>query len=68
MTGLEFRSLRRLAGLTQEQTARVLEVTHRTVMRWEHGETRISSLNSEGIRARLLKQLFSAQERTDSES
>lgn len=59
MTGTEFRTLRRLAGLTQEQAARELKVTHRTILRWEHGDTRIRALWSEAIRSKLLKIAFS---------
>lgn len=68
MTAQEFRQLRRLAALTQEQTARVLDVTNRTVLRWEHGDTRIGLLRAEAIRARLLRIAFSAGERTISET
>jgi len=68
MTNVEFRKLRTLAGLTQEQTARILEVAHRTVMRWEHGDTPICPLLGEAIRARLLKRLFNPEQRTNGES
>jgi DNA-binding transcriptional regulator YiaG len=68
VTDAEFRKLRRLAGLTQEQTARVLEVTTRTVMRWEHGETKLGPLRSQAIRVRLLEEMFGHSLRTDSET
>lgn len=67
MDGGEFKQLRRLAGLTQEETARVLDVTHRTVMRWEHGDSRIKPLIAQSIKARLLARLF-GRERSQDES
>lgn len=67
MTNVEFKKLRHLAGLTQEQTARVLDVTHRTVIRWEHGEHRIRKLQAQSIRTRLLGYLFNSK-RTGDES
>lgn len=68
MTGSEFRQLRSIAGLTQEQAAHVLEVTHRTILRWEHGDTRICALRAESIRSRLLKVAWSANERKITET
>ena len=54
MTREEFRRLRRLTGLTQEQCAnQVLGVTARTVGRWESGATRINHLEAGEIRRRL---------------
>jgi len=58
MDAKDFRTLRRMAGLTQEATARVCGVTHRTILRWEHGESRIGDLQAQAIRARLVAQLF----------
>jgi len=57
VTSTEFRRLRRLSGLTQEQAAQVLEVTHRTILRWEHGESRVGPLRSEAIRLRFAKHI-----------
>jgi DNA-binding transcriptional regulator YiaG len=55
MTAQEFKELRRLTDLTQEQAAvMVLGVTARTVARWESGESRISELESSEIRRRML--------------
>jgi transcriptional regulator with XRE-family HTH domain len=68
MTGAEFRQLRRLAELTQEQAARELDVTQRTILRWEHGDTRICTLRSEAIRARLLRIAFGPVERKITET
>jgi len=62
MTSAEFRRLRRLAGLTQEQAAQVLEVAHRTILRWEHGESRLGPLRSEAIRLRLAKLIVAQAE------
>jgi transcriptional regulator with XRE-family HTH domain len=58
MDAKDFRTLRHMAGLTQEATARVCGVTHRTILRWEHGESRIGDLQAQSIRARLVAQLF----------
>jgi DNA-binding transcriptional regulator YiaG len=41
--------------LTQETAARVLQVTHRTVRRWERGETNIDPLREEAIRNRFAR-------------
>jgi DNA-binding XRE family transcriptional regulator len=68
LTAPEFKQLRRLAGLTQEQAARALDVTHRTILRWESGDSRIGVLKAPEIRRRLLKRIFSVEERTPSES
>jgi transcriptional regulator with XRE-family HTH domain len=54
----DFRKLRRLSGLTQEATARLCGVTHRTILRWEHGESHIGDLQAQAIRARLVARLF----------
>lgn len=61
MEGKDFRQLRRLAGLTQEQAARLCSVTHRTVLRWEHGESHIGDLQAQAIRQRLVMRLFDQQ-------
>ena len=58
MNASEFKRLRRLAGLTQEQAARMCCVTHRTVLRWEHGESRIRELQGQAIHARMVDRLF----------
>jgi transcriptional regulator with XRE-family HTH domain len=58
MTAGDFRRLRHLAGLTQEATAQLLEVAHRTVLRWEHGESRIGVLQAEAIKARLAARIL----------
>ncbi len=58
MTSAEFLRLRRLAGLTQEETAQVLGVAHRTVLRWEHGESRIWPLKAQAIRLRLAERII----------
>lgn len=58
MTAREFKTLRHMAGLTQEQAARLLEVAHRTVLRYEHGETRIGPLRAQAIRLRLSERAF----------
>jgi transcriptional regulator with XRE-family HTH domain len=60
----DFRHLRRLAGITQEQAARICGVTHRTILRWEHGESHIHDLQSQAIRQRLVAQLFQTPGRT----
>lgn len=53
LSAAEFKRLRQESGLTQEQAAVVLETTTRTVVRWEHGDTRIAALKAEAIRRRL---------------
>jgi len=65
MTGIEFKQLRTFAGLTQERAARELDVTQRTVWRWEHEISRIDELKAKAIREILLAIMFSA-ERTQS--
>ncbi len=62
MTASEFRRLRHLSGLTQEQAARILEVSHRTILRWEHQESRLGALQSEAIRLRLAKLIVGQSE------
>jgi transcriptional regulator with XRE-family HTH domain len=57
---IEFRQLRALAGLTQERAAQLLGVSHRTVLRWEAGDTNIDVLRGSAIRARFTEILFSA--------
>lgn len=59
----DFRTLRRLAGLTQEAAARICGVTHRTVLRWEHGESHIGDLQAQAIRVRLVARVFDRGER-----
>lgn len=49
----EFRLRRRAAGLTMAQAARVMGVRERTILRWEHGESRIDSFKAARIRAEL---------------
>ena len=56
MSPEEFLSLRRGAGLTQNQAAAILGVTTRTLCRWESGLTQISLLKAEAIRLLLVKQ------------
>lgn len=63
MAPTEFKRLRHLAGLTQEQAAQILEVTHRTVLRWEHGESRIRPLEAQAIRLRLVSTLFGRRDK-----
>jgi len=58
MSGTELRQLRSIAGLTQEQAARALDVTQRTVWRWEHNINRIDELKAKAIREILLAVIF----------
>ena len=44
MTGGEFRKLRRSAGYSQAKLCRELDVSIRTMTRWERGETPIPKL------------------------
>lgn len=67
MTGVEFKQLRRLAGLTQEKAAQVLGVTHRTIIRWERSETRIKHLYEDAIRRRFVTRMFGVSTRMDGE-
>ena len=53
MSARDFRTMRRVAGLTMAETAKALGVTERTVLRWEHGETRIDPLKVPAIRLEL---------------
>ena len=53
MTANEFRAIRRVAGVTMVEAARLLGVTERTILRWEHGATRIDPLKAEAIRLEL---------------
>lgn len=67
MKASEFRQLRLLAGMTQEQAARVCGVAHRTILRWEHGESKIGALESQAIRLRLVSTLFGQDSKNDGE-
>jgi transcriptional regulator with XRE-family HTH domain len=53
MTGEELRELRERLALTQREAAIRLDVTERTVSRWERGEGGIPALKVEGIRKAL---------------
>jgi transcriptional regulator with XRE-family HTH domain len=44
VTGNEFRRLRRTAGYSQSQLAREIDVTIRSLTRWETGETPIPKI------------------------
>lgn len=44
VTGNEFRRLRRSAGYSQSQLAREIDVTIRSLTRWETGETPIPKI------------------------
>lgn len=44
MTGDELRQQRKAMGLTQQALANELGVDRRTVIRWEHGERKISTM------------------------
>jgi len=50
----EFRMMRRAAGLTMAETAHLLGVTERTILRWEHGNSRIDNFKAAMIRAELM--------------
>ena len=47
----EIRRLREQLGLTQEEMARLLGVSHNTVQKWEGGQRNIPHLTARGIRA-----------------
>ena len=53
MSARDFKTMRRVAGLTMAEAAKALGVTERTVLRWEHGETRIDPLKVPAIRLEL---------------
>ena len=61
MDRVEFRTRRRVAGLTMARTAVLLGVTERTVWRWEHGVSRIDGLKAVAIRERLTIQAKKGQ-------
>ena len=50
----EFRMLRKAAGLTMAETAHLLKVSERSVLRWEHGASRIDSFKADVIRRELV--------------
>jgi len=50
VTGKEFTKLRRSAGLTQAQLAREIDVTIRSLTRWETGETPIPKIAELALR------------------
>jgi len=54
MGRVEFRMLRRAAGLTMAESARLLGVTERTILRWEHGVSRIDGFKAAMIRQELM--------------
>ena len=51
-----------MVGLTQEEAARLLGVSHRTILRWEHAETRIGALQAQAVRLRLTQRLLGSSE------
>jgi DNA-binding XRE family transcriptional regulator len=53
----EFRRLRHASGMTQESAAACLEVSHRTVVRWEKGDASIDPLRAQAIRLRLARRI-----------
>ena len=57
MTRLEFKRLRLASGLTQESAASVLEVSARTIARWEAGKASPNGLEAEAIRRRLARRI-----------
>ena len=52
MTAQDFITRRKACGLTQAGAALLLEVTVRTIDRWEHGRTKIDELRADAIRRR----------------
>lgn len=50
MTPQELREARERAGLTLARLAGILGVSHRTVKRWENGETRFGKVEQIAIR------------------
>lgn len=57
MNGDEFRRLRLASGCTQESAAAILQVSPRTVARWEAGKAAPNSLEAESIRRRLARRI-----------
>lgn len=57
MDAAEFRRLRAASGLTQESAAAILEVSERTVARWEAGKASPNGLEAESIRRRLARRI-----------
>jgi len=53
-----------MAGLTQEEAAQLLGVSHRTILRWEHAETRMGPLKAQAVRLRLAQRLLGSSEET----
>ncbi len=51
----EFLSRRKAAGITQAEAARRLGVTTRTVIRWEHGASKIDPFKAEVARRELVR-------------
>ena len=54
MSRVEFRMLRKAAGVTMAEAARLLAVTERTILRWEHGTSRIDCFKAARIREELV--------------
>lgn len=65
MNRVEFRQLRRLAGLTMAETASRLGVSVRTVSRWERGHSRIDRWKAEEIRQVLCPEGWAKEGRQD---
>jgi len=61
----EFRMLRKAAGLTMAETARLLRVTERTILRWEHGASRIDTFKAAAIRRELVPGLWAKLHQND---
>jgi len=65
MGRVEFRMMRRAAGLTMAETAHLLGVTERTILRWEHGNSRIDNFKAAMIRAELMPGRWAKLEEKD---
>lgn len=55
MSGSDLRRARKRAGLTRTGLAAAIEVTERTIYRWERGDTKILLKHEAAIRAALQK-------------
>ena len=53
MSARDFKTMRRVSGFTMAEAAKALGVTERTILRWEHGDTRIDPLKVATIRQEL---------------
>jgi hypothetical protein len=62
MTAVRFKQIRAAAGVTMEQAAKTLNVSLKTIWRWENGKAGIDGFKASMIKARLVPGLWAKLE------